>query len=172
MVSLAVIQDRVNTAKLYYQTLLDKYRLKLVTGCDEQPDYLLCVKWLILALNADLLNAYNTTKTQTLYNKLNQILGSYNVAFTPNSQVQIPNTTYTTTGGSGIPSIAITDADFVGSTYTNVTLLGYTFAVFDQNTNRYLNYGTEYTYNATGGLIIVGGIFGGESYRLIDIIQS
>jgi hypothetical protein len=172
MVNLAVIQDRVNTAKLFYQTLLIKYKALLVTGCDDLPDKLLCTKWLILALNSDLLNAYNTTKTQTLYNKLNQILGSYNVSFVPNSQVQIPNTTYVTTGGSVLPTISITSANFVGATYTNAALIGFTFAVFDQNANRFLNYGVEYTYNAAGGIIIVAGIFGGESYKLIDIIQS
>ena len=172
MISLSVIQEKVNIAKLYYQTLLEKYRNDLVDGFCDLPENLSCVKWLILALNMDLRDSYNTDKTQILFNILNQILGSFNVAFTPNSQVQIPNTTYTTTSGSGIPSISITSANFTGNVYSNTGLLGYVFAVFDQNTNRYLNYGTEYTYNSTGGLIIVDGVFGGESYRLIDIIQS
>ena len=173
MVSIVVIQQRVNTAKLYYQTLLDKYRINITSGCsDNIPQDLNLVKWLILALNMDLRDDYNTTKTQSLYDILNSILGAYNTAFTPNSQVIIPNTTYTVNGTSVLPTISITDANFVGNTYSNADLFGFTFAVFDQNVNRYLNYGIEYTYNPTGGIIIVGGIFGGESYRIIDIVRT
>lgn len=166
-VSLQNIQEKVNISKNYYQTLLDSYKASLIKGCDNIPANLNCLKWLIYALNADLRDVINTDKTQSLYVKLVTILGIYNVAFNPNANVVIPNTTYTI-AATGKPPIFITDADFVGNTYTNTSLVGNNaFAVFNQNGNRYLINGVDFTYNAAGGLIIVAGIFGGESYVLI-----
>lgn len=168
MVTLQVIQQRLNTGKLYYQTLLDKYKASLIKGCDDIPANLNCLKWLIYALNADLRDVVNTDKTQALYAKLVGILGAYNQAFTVDPDVVIANTTYEVVTIDSKPPIYITSDDFTGNTYTNTELLGdSTFAVFDQNSNRYLIYGTEFTYNASGGIVIIGGIFGGESFVLI-----
>lgn len=167
-VPLQNIQQSVNTGKLYFQTLLDKYKDTLLKGCDNIPENLNCLKNIIIALNADLRDVVNTDKTQSLYVKLVTILGAYNVAFVPDSRVVIPNTTYEIISTSGIPPIYITDANFVGNTYTNTALVGNNaFAVFDQNLNRYLINGTQFTYNASGGIIIIDGIFGGESFVLI-----
>jgi hypothetical protein len=173
MISLVVIQEKVNIAKVYYQTLLEKYRSDLASGdCCDTPIELNRVKWLIMALNIDLRDDYNTDKTQSLFNILNTILGAFNVAFTPNTQVQIPNTTYTVTGKSVLQPISIKYADFVGNTYSNTALFGFNYAVFNQNINRYMDYGTEYTFNPTGGIIIVAGVFNGDQFRIIDIVQT
>lgn len=168
MITLQNIQEKVNTSKLYYQVLLDKYRSGLLKGCDDLPENLLCLKWLILALTADILGNFNTDKTQALYVKLVTILGAYNEAFVVDPDVVIPNTTYEVVTVDTRPPILITDADFVGNVYTNTELQGNSsFAVFDQNLNRFLQYGTQFTYNAAGGIIIIDGIYGGEQYMLI-----
>lgn len=168
MVTLQNIQEKVNIGKVFYQTLLDKYKATLTKGCDDMPEKLNCLKWLITAINPDLRDVVNTDKTQALYVKLVSILGAFNSAFTVDTDVVIPNTTYEIISNTSKPPIYITDADFVGNTYTNPTLVGNsTFAVFDQNVNRFLINGTEFTYNASGGIIIVNGIYGGEAYTLI-----
>lgn len=167
-VSLQVIQQKVNTSKLYYQVLLERYKADLIKGCNYVPHKLSCLKNLIWALNADLRDVVNTDKTQALYVKLVTILGAYNEAFVVDTDVVVPNTTYQVITVDAQPPIYITSDDFTDNTYTNTDLVGNTsFAVFDQNTNRYLINGTEFIYNVTGGITIVGGIFGGESYVLI-----
>lgn len=168
MVTLQNIQQSLNIGKIYYQVLLEKYKANLVKGCEDMPEQLNCLKWLITAINPDLRDVVNTDKTQALYAKLVTILGAFNSAFTVDTDVVIPNTTYEIISNTGKPPIYITDADFVGNTYTNTSLVGNnSFAVFDQNLNRYLVNGTEFTYNASGGIIIVNGIYGGESFVLI-----
>lgn len=168
MVTLQNIQDKINIGKIYYQVLLEKYKANLVKGCEDMPEQLNCLKWLITAINPDLRDVVNTDKTQALYVKLVAILGAFNSDFTVDTDVVIPYTTYQIISNTGKPPIYITDADFVGNTYTNTSLVGNnSFAVFDQNLNRYLVNGTEFTYNASGGIVIVNGIYGGESFVLI-----
>jgi hypothetical protein len=167
MIALQNIQEKVNTAKLYYQVLLDKYYENLSKGCNDIPNNLLCIKWLILALTADILANYNTPKTQALYVKLVGILGAYNEAFVVDPNVVIPNTTYQVVAIDSKPPILITSDDFVDNVYTNADLIGLSYAVFDQNLNRFLQNGTQFTYNASGGIIIIDGIYGGEQFMLI-----
>ena len=167
MITLQNIQEKVNISKNFYQVLLDKYRDGLLKGCDDLPENLLCLKWLILALTADILGNFNTDKTQALYVKLVTILGAYNEAFVVDPNVVVANTTYEVISTTTRPPIFITDADFVGNVYTNPDLIGLSYAVFDQNLNRYLQNGTQFTYNAGGGIIIIDGIYGGEQYVLI-----
>lgn len=166
MISLTTITEKVNTAKLYYQTLIDDYRASFLKGCENKPKYLDCLRWTISALSADIRDTINTDKTQKVYAKLLDILGGYSEIYVVDPNVIIPNTTFIVEG-NGMSPIFITDADFTGNEYLNPALVGMTnYVVFDQNLNRYLT-SSQFTYIPTGGIEITDGIYGGESFVLI-----
>lgn len=98
MIDIATIQDKVNTAKLFFQVLTDRYIAKLIKGCDEKPENYDCLNWFVSALSGDVDNDFNTDNTQTLYNQLCVLLGGYSEVYTVDPNAVVPNVTVNETG--------------------------------------------------------------------------
>lgn len=90
------IQDKVNTAKLYYVQQMALKLAKIRVGSQVSFKTLLGIKRLITGLTfqitADVIDSY----TNTMYNCLVQALGGFGAPYNVDSEVQIPGTTVIT----------------------------------------------------------------------------
>lgn len=77
MIDITTIQNKVNTAKLYFQILVDEYIEDIKNGCSRPDNFYYCLDWLITAISADVNNGINTDTTQELYAQLCEILNGY-----------------------------------------------------------------------------------------------
>lgn len=90
------IQDKVNTAKLYYISQVALNLAKLRVGSQASFKSLLGVKRLIQALTFQIIAGVIDVDTEKIYNCLVQALGGYGAAYALDPTVQLPGQTVVT----------------------------------------------------------------------------